>query len=477
MWKLTIEDDQANKTVVHLVRDEYGLGRGEDNAVRLTERNISRRHALIQRKGEAWVLKDLSSYNGTYVNNQRIATQHDLANSDVIQVGDYRITVEDESLGARNNDATATIPAGGANPAGAAVDRFIVLVGPNPGAEIPLTPGRMVLGRGEDCDIPINHASVSRTHAELHSAADGRYEIIDKGSANGVRVNGVELPRSFIDARDVIELGDVILKFIPAGQTYVPAADESLQIAAIGASRRQEAEEGLVDGLRSSVGLKVGLALGLLLMVGLLAVVALGRRSATSELVSMKDEATARAERTLAEARQLLERGDARAAYEKARQIPAGAGARESTVFRNIQATYADSLFAEAEKTEDLADKRSLLDQIASSPTIDGGRRNRAAELLTQLSAQAVSVSDLPSARQPQPEGSPSASSKRAPAPPAANADAAPHGATEPAPAAAPRSASPDAAPPAPKRAATRNSASATPKSGPATTLVRETPF
>jgi len=40
MWKLTIEDDQANKTVVHLVRDEYSVGRAEDNTVRLTERNI-----------------------------------------------------------------------------------------------------------------------------------------------------------------------------------------------------------------------------------------------------------------------------------------------------------------------------------------------------------------------------------------------------------------------------------------------------
>ena len=45
MWKLTIEDDQASKTVVHLVRDDYTIGRAEENTVRLTERNISRRHA------------------------------------------------------------------------------------------------------------------------------------------------------------------------------------------------------------------------------------------------------------------------------------------------------------------------------------------------------------------------------------------------------------------------------------------------
>ncbi|MCC6666907.1 MAG: FHA domain-containing protein, partial [Polyangiaceae bacterium] len=51
MWKLSIEDDQANKTVVSLVRDEYSIGRGEENTVRLTERNISRRHAKLTRNG------------------------------------------------------------------------------------------------------------------------------------------------------------------------------------------------------------------------------------------------------------------------------------------------------------------------------------------------------------------------------------------------------------------------------------------
>ena len=44
MWKLSIEDDQANQTVVDLSRDEYTIGRDVVNTVRLTERNISRKH-------------------------------------------------------------------------------------------------------------------------------------------------------------------------------------------------------------------------------------------------------------------------------------------------------------------------------------------------------------------------------------------------------------------------------------------------
>ena len=36
MWKLSIEDDQGQQTVVNLVRDEYSIGRAEANTIRLT---------------------------------------------------------------------------------------------------------------------------------------------------------------------------------------------------------------------------------------------------------------------------------------------------------------------------------------------------------------------------------------------------------------------------------------------------------
>jgi pSer/pThr/pTyr-binding forkhead associated (FHA) protein len=466
MWKLTIEDDQTNKTVVHLVREDYGLGRGEDNAIRLTERNISRRHARMERSSERWALSDLSSYNGSYVNGQRVAGTQELAHGDLIQVGDYRLLLEDETLLAGAQDATATVPVLHSTSTGPGVDRLVMLVGPTPGAEILLSSGRMLIGRGEDCDIALNHASVSRVHAELQSVGDGRYEIIDRGSANGVRVNGVELPRSFVDARDVVELGDVILKFIPAGETYLPAADESLQIAAIGASRRQEAEEGVINGLRSSPLLKVGLGVGVALLVGLLLFVALGRRAEPAELVSVKDEATAQAERALAAAQRLLGAGDVRGAYEKAAEIPAGAEVRGGGEFRAIQGAYADLLFEEAEKATDPADKRSLYDQIARSPTIDGARRSRAAERLAALSAQAVNVADLPNT--PRVTVVPSAAAEPSPRPldaaaPAARPPVVQQPAT-PRPAVPPRI--PSAAQPVPPTSTKTGS-----------TLVRETPF
>lgn len=461
MWKLTIEDDQANKTVVHLVRDDYGIGRGEDNAIRLTERNISRRHARLARNDEHWAINDLSSYNGCYINGHRVSASQELAHGDLIQLGDYRLAVEDEAR-LSENETSATVPAvprAGASSPG--LDRLVVLAGPSSGSEFVLTQERMVIGRGEDCDISINHPSVSRVHAELHPLGDGRYEVFDKNSANGVRVNGVELPRSFLEARDVLELGDVILKFIPAGELYIPGADESLKIAAIGAARRQEAEEGQLGGLNGSLGLKLGIGFGALALVVVIALVATRGSGQSLELETVKDEAAERATRILADAEKLLTNGDARAAYKKASELPVGASARQSAEFKEIQAAYADHLFELAEKTEDAADKRSLLDEIARSTSVDRLRRNRAAAALTALS-RAVDVNELPE-------------TQALPSPPVERV-------VEPLPDTAVTEAEPEvpkqaavSPKPAPAPAAVKSPPTA--KSGSSATLVRENPF
>ena len=66
MWKLVIEDDEGKRTVVHLTRDQYTVGRKEGNAIRLTERNISREHAKLAKRSDGdgaavYLLEDLDS--------------------------------------------------------------------------------------------------------------------------------------------------------------------------------------------------------------------------------------------------------------------------------------------------------------------------------------------------------------------------------------------------------------------------------
>jgi pSer/pThr/pTyr-binding forkhead associated (FHA) protein len=396
MWKLSIEDDQGNKTVVNLVRDEYFLGRAEDNTVRLTERNISRRHAKLTKDGTHWVLTDLGSYNGCFVNGVRVAEPQPLEHGDLVQLGDYRLEIVDSALTAGAGGQAATVPAA---PRAHAMlgqpDRLVMLAGPTPGAEFPLVAERMVIGRGEDCTISINHSSVSRIHAEIQAVGSGRYELIDRESANGVRINGVELQRSLLDARDTIELGDVVLKFIPAGQIYRPG-EESHQLSALLGGERPSPAPGVEAQMRSGVPSGVKLvaalvALGLLVVLGM--VIGSQRGSTASPDVAAPVDGAARA---LAEAKSLLDRGELEAAHLKAtRDIPEDSNARQSHEFREIEARWADDLFARAAAETDAARKRALLDRIAKATSVDSVRRKRAANEIAALDAEGVDVAEL----------------------------------------------------------------------------------
>jgi two-component system NtrC family sensor kinase len=62
------------------------IGREAGNAIQLDDHEVSRRHAEIRRVGEALVLADLGSSNGTFVNDDR-ADRADLASGDRIRVG------------------------------------------------------------------------------------------------------------------------------------------------------------------------------------------------------------------------------------------------------------------------------------------------------------------------------------------------------------------------------------------------------
>lgn len=409
MWKLAIEDDQGNRTVVNLVRDEYSIGRAEENTVRLTERNISRRHAKLSKNGAAWVLSDLTSYNGCFLNGARIASANPVAHGDLLQLGDYRLELIDETARTAAGAPAATVPV---LPKSQSLvgqpDRLVMLVGPAPGAEFPLLGSRLVVGRGEECDLPLNHSSVSRVHAEVHALGDGRYEIIDRDSANGVRINGAELKRSLIDARDTIELGDVVLKFIPAGEIFRPGVDDTQQISS--SSTRSDRPspapgvEAASSGRRATSGLKIAAVLATLAALVALGMVTLRHvRPAAVMNEPASPPPVDGSTKVLAEATTLLERGSIAEAHEKIiSEIPSDSSARHSPEFRRIEASWADSLFAEAERESEPANKRALLEQVAKSATIDSVRKARATTEIATLDAAHVDVSELPNSPAPE---------------------------------------------------------------------------
>ncbi len=77
-------------TPMPLSKERYLIGRGDGCDILLPEADmaVSRRHAMLERNalGE-WQLLDISSRNGTLVNNQRVADRYTLQDGDVIRIG------------------------------------------------------------------------------------------------------------------------------------------------------------------------------------------------------------------------------------------------------------------------------------------------------------------------------------------------------------------------------------------------------
>jgi pSer/pThr/pTyr-binding forkhead associated (FHA) protein len=404
VWKLVIEDDEGKRTVVTLTRDEYSMGRREGNVIRLTERNISRDHARIYRRPTSTVdphfaVEDLTSYNGVFVNGRRITHAQDLAHGDLIQVGDYRVVLQDDALAEAVDPADgewkATVPSSPHSGASTLLDRpnrLVMLAGPTPGTEFPLDRERITIGRAEDATVSVNHNSVSRLHCEVHSLGDGRFEIVDKGSSNGVRINGSDLRRGIVEPGDVIELGDVRLKFVGAGQIFTPSEGQQLAILTA-----REAGSAVRGGPRYR-------ALPIAVFVVVVAAGTLGAWVWTQPptRVAAPPVTSSPEQRILAEAEKLCLEGDCPAAQAKLdTSLPAGSRWRDTAQFRDIETRWAESLIERADGTTDMTAKRELYSRVAQTIGVDAAHRKVAADRLQQLdatSAVPTNTMALPSA-------------------------------------------------------------------------------
>lgn len=284
--KLQIKDDAGRVTVVSIAnKQEITIGRKEGNTLRLTERNVSRRHARLVKAGDEVTLEDLSRY-GTRVNGQRVRGSRKVGTGDIIQIGDYELALD----GARQVEAPPTPAAGPAKAAKAPpseadlkrqkeleaaaraqiaaakaeasrqegrreattsvqalddgarddADRQSLgagrkrIVGAQPslvivsdelaGKTFLLADGTTILGRSGECGLVIDHNSVSGNHARLAVEA-GVTRIFDLKSKNGVRINGELWEESTLKAGDIVEIGKVRLRYVGPGEEFVFQAE------------------------------------------------------------------------------------------------------------------------------------------------------------------------------------------------------------------------------------------------------------
>ncbi len=88
----SLTPDGAPDNVYPLLDSEYTLGRAPENAIAISDGSVSSRHARILRTPEGFVIEDLQSRNGTYVNGEQVIAPRQLADGDLIRLGKIIMT-------------------------------------------------------------------------------------------------------------------------------------------------------------------------------------------------------------------------------------------------------------------------------------------------------------------------------------------------------------------------------------------------
>src|SRR5258706_2675630 len=92
--KLIIEDDEGSKPVIPVVRDEITIGRNDANMVRLTEKNVSRKHGRLVREEGHFYIEDLNSFTGIRLNGEKVHGKALVREGDLIQISEYDLSLQ-----------------------------------------------------------------------------------------------------------------------------------------------------------------------------------------------------------------------------------------------------------------------------------------------------------------------------------------------------------------------------------------------
>ncbi|MGD0610382.1 MAG: FHA domain-containing protein [Anaerolineales bacterium] len=195
--QLTILYGPDQGKVTQLSEEDLVIGRVEPAGLIISFREISRQHAKVSYKGGSFILEDLGSSNGTYLNGERLESPKTLTDKDEIRLGSSIKLVFNQTKGEAQKilDALALQDAQGTRsnqtmldsdfmkmkepPASAPAvpPTLVVTIAGEAPKEFALTKSKVTLGRLEDNDIVVPSPIVSRHHASLEQTPSG-YKIV-----------------------------------------------------------------------------------------------------------------------------------------------------------------------------------------------------------------------------------------------------------------------------------------------------------
>jgi hypothetical protein len=97
------------------------------------------------------------------------------------------------------------------------------------GLRYPITNTTWRIGRTRDNELTLDDKSVSRRHAEIQRYSNGKFVIFDVDSLNGVFVNSEQVKKKKLEEGDIIEIGDIYMRFTTRAADYPLDEDTVLQ--------------------------------------------------------------------------------------------------------------------------------------------------------------------------------------------------------------------------------------------------------
>ncbi len=252
------------------------IGRDDSCDIRVDDRKVSRRHAAFRLiDGQPWA-EDLGSVNGIKLNGKKVNGRALVLDGDVVQVGGYEVRLKpvtrsvvrstrrkDSSPPPLDTVGMRVAPPDTARNKDDAGARLLLFGQTKPvaGRRFPLGFGESIVGRLEDCAVPILDGSVSRQHARIVLSADAA-TVTDLGSSNGTFVNDVRVDRAELTDGDRLKFGSVDFRVELSSE--IPSRVGPLEPSVVGKapSRPKKGGMGIVVAAAGVVVLGAVVALG-----------------------------------------------------------------------------------------------------------------------------------------------------------------------------------------------------------------------
>lgn len=112
MFTVIVQEKGGKTQRLQFNKSEITVGRVQGNDIVLPKGNVSKRHSKIVFKEGKFIVVDLKSTNGTYVNGHKIASPQVIKSTDKVFIGDFVLEIEEGANADAGMGAPPPMPAG-----------------------------------------------------------------------------------------------------------------------------------------------------------------------------------------------------------------------------------------------------------------------------------------------------------------------------------------------------------------------------